>query len=97
MPSLGAVSSFCLNIDEEACIGCGDCVDRCPMNALSVEEEVAHVDPRRCIGCGLCNSACPSEALSMERVEETTVPPLDHKALDTAIMESILRATQGRE
>jgi len=95
LPSLGAVSSFRLKIDEEACIGCEDCVERCPTNALVVEEEVVRVDLRRCIGCGLCNSACPSEALSMERREDAPAPPWDHKALEAAIMESIQKTTEA--
>jgi len=95
MPSLGAVSSYRLKIDEEACIGCGDCVERCPTKALSVEDELVRVDLRRCIGCGLCNSACPSEALSMEPRESPPTPPWDHKALDAAIMESIQKATEA--
>jgi ferredoxin len=94
MPSIGAVSSYRLKVDEEACIGCGDCVDRCPTNALDVEDEMVRVDLRRCIGCGLCNSACPSEALSMEPREDAPSPPWDHKALETAIMESIQKAMQ---
>jgi len=95
LPSMGAVSSYRLKIDEEACIGCEDCVERCPTNALAVEDEMVQVDLRRCIGCGLCNSACPSEALSMEPREDAPSPPWDHKALNEAIMESISGATQG--
>lgn len=96
MPSLGAVSNFRLEVDEEACIGCGDCVERCPMEALRVEDELVRVDRARCIGCGLCNSACPSEALSMGRIEEGPAPPWDHKALDASILESIRKATGSR-
>ena len=94
LPSIGAVSNFRLKVDEEACIGCGDCVDRCPMHALTVEGECVRVDLKRCIGCGLCNSACYSEALSMKRVEGAPAPPWDHKALDTAIMESLQKAAE---
>jgi ferredoxin len=94
MPSIGAVSSYRLKIDEEACIGCEDCVERCPTNALSVEDELVQVDLKRCIGCGLCNAACTSEALSMVPREDAPSPPWDHKALDAAIMESLQKATQ---
>lgn len=93
-PSLAAVSGFRLRIHASACIGCGDCVPRCPTKALTLEEGAARVDSRRCIGCGLCNSACPSEALSMERREDAPIPPWDHKALDTAILNSIQRASE---
>ncbi len=92
MPSIGAVSSYRLKIDPAACTGCEDCVDRCPMGALAVENEVVHVNSGRCIGCGLCNSVCPSEALSMERMDDAPTPPWDHKALDEAIMASIRKA-----
>ena len=95
MPSIGAVSGFRLKIDEEACIGCGDCVERCPTKALAVEDEVVRVDLRRCIGCGLCSSACPSEALSMERREDASAPPWDNRALQAAVVKSIQKATEG--
>lgn len=94
-PSLAAVSGFRLKIHSEACIGCGDCVPRCPTKALTLEDGTARVDARRCIGCGLCNSVCASAALSMERREDAPTPPFDHRALDAAIRESIRRATTG--
>jgi ferredoxin len=97
MPSIGAVSSYQLKVDEEACIGCGDCLERCPTNALAVEDELVSVDLRRCIGCGLCNSACPSEALSMEPRDDAPTPPWDHKALDAAIMASLQGFTQDQK
>jgi len=89
---LGAVSSFRLKINQEACTGCGDCLARCPTKALAINDAVVRLDARRCIGCGLCSSACPSEALSMERRENPPTPPWDHQALAAAMMESIQRA-----
>jgi len=95
MPALGAASAFRLKIDEETCMGCEACVERCPMDALRMEEDTARVDLKRCIGCGICNSACPEEALSMERIQDADAPPWDRKALTTAVLESIRKASEA--
>lgn len=89
MPSMGATSGFISVVDEEECIGCGDCVDRCQMDALSVEDDIVTRDADRCIGCGLCVSACPTGALRMEPREERLVPPQDHRSLNAALMASM--------
>ncbi len=95
MPALGAVSAFRLRIRAEDCVGCGDCVDRCPMEALALEEDVVRVDARRCIGCGVCNSACPEGALAMERIPEAPEPPWDRQALTASVLESIRKASEA--
>lgn len=46
------------------CRGCGVCVEVCPYDARSLDEEsrVAVVDEFRCQGCGACQVACPGGA-----------------------------------
>ena len=75
-----AGSNFVAVVDEETCIGCGDCVDRCQLDALEMEGETAKVIQEFCIGCGNCVSQCPSESLSLKRCEETK-PPEEEKAI----------------
>ena len=53
-----------VDINKAKCTGCGDCVDVCPVEALSVENEKAVVNDE-CIDCGACINVCPSEALSL--------------------------------
>ena len=54
-----------VKIDIEKCIGCGACVDVCPVGALSMENDKAVVDAETCIDCGACIPECPVEAISM--------------------------------
>jgi NAD-dependent dihydropyrimidine dehydrogenase PreA subunit len=72
-----ALSNFQVVIDEETCTGCGDCIDRCQMEALRLEGEVVTVHLPHCVGCGNCVSVCPTESLSMERRSDTKPPTID--------------------
>ncbi|MBT3310897.1 MAG: 4Fe-4S binding protein [Desulfobacterales bacterium] len=67
-------SNFEVSVDEELCVGCEECVERCPLDALSVEEDVVSVNRNICVGCGVCNSVCSVEALSMVERKEHHVP-----------------------
>lgn len=70
-------SDFFVEIDEDLCTGCGNCLDRCQFHALSLRDDVCEVDPRRCYGCGVCVSSCPVEALSLKQKPEQEIeaPP----------------------
>jgi NAD-dependent dihydropyrimidine dehydrogenase PreA subunit len=62
-----AHANFVVAIDADRCSGCGDCIERCQMEALSLVNEVISVNENMCLGCGNCVSACPTESLSMVR------------------------------
>jgi ferredoxin len=74
VPTTAVRSDFHTVVDAEACIGCGDCLERCQFGALSVPDDICVVDYSRCVGCGLCATACPTEALYLERRPEGEVP-----------------------
>ena len=52
-------------VDEEVCIGCGQCVSVCGYRAISLDEgrKVARVNQALCQGCGACSASCPSKAM----------------------------------
>jgi electron transfer flavoprotein alpha subunit len=59
-----------LIIDNEACTGCGACVDVCPYDALSLENDVAVVN-EKCTFCGACvEDVCPVDAITLEKEEK---------------------------
>ncbi len=51
-------------IDREKCIGCSACVDVCPFDALSMEDDVAVVN-EKCTLCSACLDVCPVDAISL--------------------------------
>ena len=50
---------------KERCKGCGQCVVRCPADAIRIKGRRATIDPEKCIGCGECNVACPHESIDL--------------------------------
>ena len=60
-----AYANYYAVIDPETCLGCGTCVERCQVQAISEDGGVSVVDHVRCIGCGLCVTGCPSGAASL--------------------------------
>ncbi|MBR4407333.1 MAG: 4Fe-4S binding protein [Clostridia bacterium] len=54
-------------IDKNQCIGCGACINTCPVNALHFSPEgKAEVDTELCIKCGACQAICPVEAINID-------------------------------
>jgi H+/Na+-translocating ferredoxin:NAD+ oxidoreductase subunit B len=86
IPAALASASFVASVDPEVCIACETCLERCQMEALSMEEDHAMVNRDRCIGCGLCVSTCPSGALSLERKPEKAQPEIPKNQMEAHAM-----------
>lgn len=53
-------------LDEDLCIGCGNCIKVCGYNAIEMNEnDIAKINIDNCDGCGLCVQICPNSALSL--------------------------------
>jgi ferredoxin len=61
-----ASSGYISQIDEDLCIGCGDCAETCQFGAIHVNS-YARVNDELCMGCGVCQSHCDQEAISLVR------------------------------
>ncbi len=59
--------SFNPTIDKNKCIGCGACVNVCPVKVYILKDGKAHPEnPTKCIGCKACESVCPVQAIKVE-------------------------------
>lgn len=53
-----------LLLDEEKCIGCGNCQQVCPHRIFMVNNHKATVvDKNACMECGACAKNCPVDAI----------------------------------
>jgi electron transport complex protein RnfB len=76
-PSEQVASPFIARAEPENCEGCGVCVARCQMEALTLGDDHVILDSNRCIGCGLCVSTCPTGTLTLVRKpasKQTRIP-----------------------
>ncbi len=54
-------------IDPDLCSGCGVCVERCPTDAIQLNDDgTAERDEKSCFGCGICARFCPEGAISLK-------------------------------
>lgn len=71
-------SNYYVSLDNSNCIGCEVCIERCQMDALSMNENgLAEINSDRCIGCGLCVTTCPANSftlLSKSKKEQYKLP-----------------------
>lgn len=73
--------NYFAEVNSDLCTGIGACVERCPMDAVALDNGYALVDLARCIGCGLCAPTCAEQAIYLVKKEQEVVPPLTEEAL----------------
>lgn len=58
------------NICEIGCIGCKICVKTCKYDAITVEDNLAHINYDKCTGCGECAEKCPRKLIVNSKLME---------------------------
>lgn len=53
--------------DSQLCVGCGECVRDCPVQALSLIRGKARLEIKRCIRCYCCQEVCPVHAVVLNK------------------------------
>ncbi len=84
MPNVVVAAGWVMEVDQEACTGCGKCAAVCPIDAITLREET-RVDGRKkrhavcdgalCLGCGVCYASCKAGAIVLHRREPRLLPP----------------------
>ena len=89
-------SNYRLKLNPETCKACGLCVQRCPIQALALEESplaknkqskaAMLMNPDHCLGCGVCVHKCPTQSLILELRAEIQAPPKDRQEWMTKLV-----------
>jgi len=74
-PRAFARANYVSTVDEDACIACGTCVDRCKFDAITIEDH-AIISLDNCVGCGLCAVTCPEDAIIIKHIEREVYPEM---------------------
>ena len=71
-------TNYLSSIDQDLCVGCGTCVEKCYNNAIYLNDDnKAERIEEYCVGCGVCAYLCPENAISMiegQRIVRMTPP-----------------------
>lgn len=50
-------------VNKDKCIGCGECIDVCPADAIELVNVKAEINNDKCRNCQACVEECPVEAI----------------------------------
>ena len=71
------VTNYYVEFNAELCNGCGECIDKCQLDAREMVDGIATLNTDRCIGCGNCVVICSTDANKLIKKEDETILPKD--------------------
>ncbi|MCD7818763.1 MAG: 4Fe-4S binding protein [Lachnospiraceae bacterium] len=90
-------SNYDLQYDKDSCIKCGLCVDRCPMFAISMDDDGYPTVNALCMRCGQCGMVCPQGArkLTLNAKAQERFEQMPSSLLDDYNMQAKFRFENG--
>ena len=76
LSSLHRIDGLKVEVDEDTCVGCEECMQVCVFKGMEMIDGKAHVNQERCLGCGRCEDTCPNRAISFDFEDSTYVNEL---------------------
>jgi H+/Na+-translocating ferredoxin:NAD+ oxidoreductase subunit B len=89
-----AYANYFAVVNAEKCTGCGRCVVRCQVDAITIEDGMPVISRDKCIGCGVCVTGCQQDAMHLQPKPKSEIvdPPVDY-----ATWEGEREAARGSE
>ena len=60
-------------VEEDLCIGCGQCIKICAHDAPKITDRKAKINHDKCVGCGRCIGVCPKDAIKASMDEANDI------------------------
>ncbi|MFC1883342.1 DUF362 domain-containing protein [Thermodesulfobacteriota bacterium] len=79
-------------VTRKKCIGCGDCINHCEQQAITLSEKKASIIPEKCIGCGECILICQNKAINVRW--NSDIPTFSKKMVEYTA--AVLKGKQGK-
>ena len=76
LSDLSRIEGLSVKVDEDLCLGCGDCLDVCVFKGMEMHDDKAIVNQDYCLGCGRCEDTCPNGAISIDLDDSAYVDEL---------------------
>jgi Pyruvate/2-oxoacid:ferredoxin oxidoreductase delta subunit len=62
--------TYKVEVDQEKCIGCEECVDNCPEGVFEMQNEKSvPVNADACVGCDTCVELCDQDAITVTEID----------------------------